>query len=546
MTGAGDDIGGLLHRWAVLHPERAALIELGAGGQELRRTTFRDLLLSALHISAELVALGAQGQAVLLQCDQGAEFIAGFFGCLYAGAFAVPTPIQRRGRGRRRSDGIVAEVNPAAVILSRATEASIEGFMPGTPRVRADLSETVGDLVCPGPLKGPAFIQYTSGSTINPKGVIVSHESLAANLEMISISMKTGPETIALSWLPLFHDMGLVGGPLHSIFIGAPLILIQPDAFFRRPELWLEAITRYRVTWSGGPDFAFSHCVSASGRMKLDGLDLRCWETAFCGSEKVRASTMRAFADTFAPFGFRAGSLYPCYGLAEATLYASGTYGIRVLPRGDRPVVCCGRPAPGSKVAIVDPETGRRTTGPNAGEIWISGAHVASGYYGRPDETANTFKAEPEPGEGETFLKTGDLGFVVDGELYVTGRLKDAIIIRGENIHPEDIEATIAELRHGTRCVAFGVDVDAQEEVIVALEAGRSAVEQETWHAVARSIRSDVALAHGVAPYDVVVVRRNTIPVTTSGKVRREQCRRLYETGELDVISGLRVRPKNS
>jgi acyl-CoA synthetase (AMP-forming)/AMP-acid ligase II len=398
-----------------------------------------------------------------------------------------------------------------------------------------------------------AFLQYTSGSTSRPKGVMVTHANLMANERAIVNAFSMREDDVVVSWLPLFHDMGLIGTLLQPLYSGASLVLLTPQAFIQRPACWLEAISRFGGTVSGGPDFAYRLCVQRAKPAASSALDLRSWQLAFSGAEPVRAGTLQAFADKFAPFGFDPKALYSCYGLAESCLIVTGGergHGVsvehfddralaehRVVPAPEgRPLVGCGRPQPDHELSIVDPDTGERLGEGRIGEIVTRGPSVADGYYRNSDATRETFRGRAE----RPALFTGDLGFQHRGELFVTGRLKDLIIVRGHNLYPHDIERSVEErvevVRKG-RVAAFAVEADGEEGIGVAAEVSprlRAMIEPE---AVCRAISEALAAVHGQPASVVLLLEAGALPITSSGKLQRTLCRKRWQDQSLDILA---------
>ncbi len=405
-----------------------------------------------------------------------------------------------------------------------------------------------------------AFLQYTSGSTSEPKGVMLSHDHLLHNASLVQEAFHTTAESRAVFWLPLYHDMGLIGGVIQPVYCGGSSTLMAPAAFLQRPALWLEAISRTRSTISGGPDFAFDLCarkISAEDRAQLD---LSSWEVAFVGAERIRPQTVERFVSTFADCGFRREALLPCYGLAEATLMVSGG------PRQDPPVVVhvtadalarnrvetapahdtscrvlvgCGENLAGQRILIVDPQTHLALADRQVGEIWVQGPSVAYGYFENEQATADTFQARLADGGDGPFLRTGDLGFTLDSQLFVTGRLKNLIIIRGRNHYPEDIEQTINSAYEGLRvgqCAAFSIEVHGHEQLAVVQEVEPRHRDLDTDAAI-QAIRTAIANRHELEVYAVVLVKAGTVPKTSSGKTRRGACREKYLEGDLEIIA---------
>ena len=536
-----------LEQHARTRPDDRAFSFLQEGGA-VKTRTWGDLALGAHTVAAalsELRVTGEQPRALLL-LPQDATFLDALFGCFFAGVCAVPAhlPIPSRlAQTLPRLCGIVADARPHVVLTTRELSAAL-GMVPdlaGTPSIAIDeltLGEaparestvTIDDL---------GILQYSSGSTGVPRGVMVSHANLMANEALIEDAFEHTSSTVFLSWLPFQHDMGLIGMVLQPVFTGAECVLMTPPQFLKHPLLWLQEITRHRAATSGAPNFAYEMCVAAAQRQgddSLAGLDLSSWNLAFVGAEPVRAATLDRFAATFAGVGFRREAFYPCYGLAEATLMVSG--GQRSTPpavwcdaRGITRV-SCGRARTGLELAIVDNARGARCDDGVEGEIWVRGTSVARGYFGDQQASRETFAATLD---GTTWLRTGDLGCVVAGELYITGRDKDVVVKNGLKYAAEDIEHTVEQLRveslYPSGCAAFGYDDGARERLVIVHEIGRDAV--DTWDDVADRIVGAVAAEHGTPADAVVFVQRGSIPRTTSGKIRRSECRALYGRGEL-------------
>lgn len=517
------------------------------------------------RIAAKLQSLGARGERVLLLYPPGPEFIAAFSGCLYAGAVAVPTFPPDPGRLTRtlpRLQAIAEDsrarfaLAPQAICrvgasLASAGLASIEWIASDE---LAGVSEDEWEMPALD-RDGLAFLQYTSGSTGSPRGVMVRHGNLLHNLSLIRRCYRLDEDRQGVSWLPVHHDMGLIGGILH----GATMTLMSPLDFLRRPLRWLEAISRTRAEISGGPDFAYRLCLRKIRDEELARLDLSAWRLAFSGSEPVRASTLEAFADRFAACGFDRRALYPTYGLAEATLMVSGASAGPRAPvvldvdstaleagriaspgKGRRQtLVGCGPVDPALSVAIVDPETSKRRAAGEIGEIWLRGPSIAAGYWGNEETTRARFQAQLADAPHELYLRTGDLGCLDAGELYITGRLQDLLILRGRNVYPQDLEelAQAAHTRVRPSCVAaFGLELDGEERAVLLAEVDKRG-EGFSSDEVIRAIRTHVADGAEVELHTVVLVRQATIPKTTSGKVRRRLCKQMWLAGEFEVVA---------
>ncbi|HEU4326185.1 MAG TPA: aminotransferase class III-fold pyridoxal phosphate-dependent enzyme [Roseiflexaceae bacterium] len=562
-----------LLRWRALHQADAlAFIFLADGETQEQRLTYAELDGRARAIAARLHGLCEGGERALLLYPSGLDYMAAFFGCLYAGVIAVPVYPPHPSKAERslpRIQGIVEDARPQVLLTTAALLPVIERvFAPLVADGRSaclatDTLDPRGADAWRDPLTGGdtlAFLQYTSGSTAAPRGVMVSHANLLANHRMFHAALQHPAGASYVSWLPLFHDMGLIGSALQAVYLGAPCVLLSPMAFLQRPLRWLEAIARYRAATSGAPNFAYDLCVRQSTPEQRAALDLSCWKVAFNGAEPVRAETLERFTQAFAPAGFRRAAFFPCYGLAEATLFVSGPLDTapplitafqsaaldhrRVVPAdpalpGARRLVGCGQSWLDQRIVIADPETGRRCPPDQIGEIWVAGPHIPRGYWGMPARSEQTFGARlAGSGEGP-FLRTGDLGFLWEGQLFVGGRIKDVIIIRGRNHYPQDIEATVERCHPALRAgagAACAVDVDGEERLVLVQEVERSAIRRLDVEAVAAAVRRAVADAHELDVHAVVLLKTGTIPKTSSGKIQRHACRAGFLAGSLAAV----------
>ncbi|HEX6203232.1 MAG TPA: AMP-binding protein, partial [Thermoanaerobaculia bacterium] len=552
-AGAGALLPEVLRRRAARHGGRPALVFLADGEAEGARVDYAGLAAAVGALAVRLAAAAAPGERALLAYPPGLDFAVAFLACLEAGVVAVPAypPRRRRddGRGGGRLARLAADVEPRLLLTTAALAPRVEAALPPAARPGAELWATDGTAAPdpawrPPPLAAaaPAFLQYTSGTTGEPRGVVVTHGNLAACEEAIRRAFAQDEGSVVVGWLPPYHDMGLVGTLLQPLWCGGTGVLMAPAAFLQRPRRGLEAIDRYRATTTGGPDFGWLHCVRRVPPEERRGLDLSSLAVAFSGAEPVRPETLDAFAAAFAPCGFRASAFFPCYGLAEATLFVSGgevaaSPVVREVGRRGEPPrrrTGCGRAWPGEALRVVDPERRAALAPGEEGEIWIAGPAVAAGYWRRPAETAATFGARLADGSGP-WLRTGDLGVLDrDGELFVTGRAKELVIVRGRNVHPEDVEAVAAAAHPAViagGAAAFAVEAGGEERLAVVVEIARRR-EAEAAAAV-DAVRAAVLADQEVAPWRVVAVRSGGLPRTTSGKVRRGACREALAAGAL-------------
>ncbi len=531
--------------------------------------TFAELNERARSIAAMLQDRCEPGQRAMLVFPAGLDFIAAFFGCLYAGIRAVPTTYPKPRRPMPRMASIVQDCEPQLALTDGETLSTIgdsiaASNLPEIDWVDVSLAKSSANFT---PLSigsdEVAFLQYTSGSTSEPKGVMVSHGNLLHNLEMIrhGFGLKpfspNGRSDTGVFWLPAYHDMGLIGGLLESLYVGGHSVLMSPAAFLQRPTAWLEKMSEYKATISGAPNFAYELVVNRTTDEQRDQLDLSNWKVAFCGAEPIRPETLEYFANSFSRCGFGNDAFYPCFGLAECTLLASGTEGPQPLdvhlisrsaleqhqvklvddatsPDAQR-LITCGGALLDHEIEIVDPQTFRRVDRDGVGEVWVKGPSVAQGYWNRAEESEETFNAFIADTEEGPFLRTGDLGFLIDNKLVVTGRVKDVIIIRGRNHYPQDIEKTVTDAHEAIRPdsgAVFTVDRDGQEQVVVVHEIDRN-YRKADFDAVVLSVRHAVSTAHEIDVYGVALIRHMSLPRTTSGKAQRHLCKQQFESGEL-------------
>ncbi|MDB4863420.1 aminotransferase class I/II-fold pyridoxal phosphate-dependent enzyme [Pirellulaceae bacterium] len=558
-----------LEYWGKERPEQVAYTFLVDGEEDELQITYTELRDSARAIAAQLQESGSvKGERVLLLYPPGMEFIKGFLGCLFAGAIAVPAYPPRRNRKMNRIDSIADDAKPKFVFATRDVIDRSEHILEDSPRLQS--AEWIATEEVPveksTAWKNPdiqkddlAFLQYTSGSTGTPKGVMISHGNMLANLQMITYAFDLSWKSRGLSWLPAYHDMGLIGGLLAPLYTGCFCVFMSPMAFLQKPIRWLKAISRYKITISGGPNFAYDLCSQQITEEQMESLNLSSWCLAYNGAEPIRSSTLGDFSRKFEEVGFNSQACYPCYGMAEATLIVTGKvvtekptlksfdndslHEHRVVPvspdtRGARTLVGCGSVFPNEDVAIVDSQTYKRLPSGEVGEIWVNSPSVGRGYWDKPALSQQTFEAKLADSQTGPYLRTGDLGFVQGDDLFVTGRLKDLIIIRGVNRYPQDIELTVERssnrLQNGA-VGCFAVDIDGRERLIVVAEVERK--RREDWSDVIQAIRHDVTGEHDLPPDGIVLVRFGSIPKTSSGKIQRHACRNSFLDGSLKTIA---------
>ncbi|MFO1432708.1 MAG: beta-ketoacyl synthase N-terminal-like domain-containing protein [Candidatus Competibacteraceae bacterium] len=557
----------LLRYRGLYQSEQIAFIFLADGEQEADKLTYHALDQQARMIAVQLQGMEMTGERALLLYPPGLEFIAAFFGCLYAGVVSVPMYPPQNNHHISRLRAIAANAQATHILTTASLAARIEELSAQSPELARFRVVATDQLASDweGAWQQPAlssdtlaFIQYTSGSTGTPKGVMVSHGNLLHNQRAIKQAFDHSESTIYVSWLPLFHDMGLIGNVLQPLYLGVPCIFMAPAAFLQKPFRWLQAISHYRATTSGGPNFAYDLCVSKITPEQRANLDLSSWTVAFNGAEPVRADTLDRFNATFGPCGFHREAFYPCYGMAEATLFISG--GIpskpphlhridraaleqnQVMTATDKPArtfVSCGRTWLDDKLVIVDPDSRSLCPSGQVGEVWVAGPSVAQGYWNRTEQTRETFQAYLADNYQEPFMRTGDLGYLQDDELFITGRLKDLLIIRGRNHYPQDIELTVEKSHPALRAgcgAAFAVEFEGSEQLVVAQEVRQDQLGKLDTNGVVGAIRQAIAEQHELQVYAVLLLKTNSIPKTSSGKLQRHACRAGFLSGDLNIL----------
>jgi acyl-CoA synthetase (AMP-forming)/AMP-acid ligase II len=578
----------LIRHRAAAQPHDRAYVVLSDRGPEESEITFAELERRGTLLARRLAARAAPGERALLLCPTGIDFMVAFFGCVLAGIVAVPMMLPRRQSARDASAGIVADCAPRLALAPRALIDGGRGDLVGriaasglewlaVDDAQADDEQgdaggdagpaSAGPDIAPAPAGDDlALLQYTSGSTSAPKGVMVSHANLLANLAMIKTAFGNTGRSTYVSWAPLYHDMGLIINALQSFYVGALCVLLAPVAFIQRPPIWLRAISDYRAEVAGGPNFGFDLCVARYRAEQMEGIDLSSWKLAFNGAEPVRAETIRRFSETFAPHGFAPASMYPAYGMAEATvLISAGRRGagpvmrpisrdalqrhraLAPLDAGDaQTAVGCGRAPAGERIAIVDPASRERLGADRVGEVWAAGPNVAGGYWRNAEAAAAVFGARiageaDQADNDQGWLRTGDLGFVdAAGELFITGRIKEVVIIRGANHYPQDIEDTVqschpALRRHGG--AAFTItEGDDPEKLIIVQEIERTERHRIAPDEIIGLIREAIVREHEIVPQQIALLRPGALPKTTSGKIQRGLSRELWLAGSLDRL----------
>lgn len=546
---------------ASLQPDDVAYSFLGEDDQLGASLTYGQLLEDASRVATRVLMHASPGERAVLLFASSLEFIQAFLGCQIAGVIPVPVmpPRQVTAAEAGRVISIVGDADAAVVITTTKILAVAQGFLGAHPALSAVSWITADELdglaltpTCSAEDAGPlALLQYTSGSTSRPRGVMVGHDNLMHNLGDIYWTERNHEETVSVSWLPMSHDMGLIEGVLQPLYSGHRAYLMSPAQFMARPLRWLEAISTYGATVSGGPNFAYDLVLRRLGDGPLPAYRFSQWQFAYNGSEPVSLQTMERFARRMAPCGFAPDAFAPMFGMAEATLgVTDGRRGeglrsqSRVGVGGERVVVSLGSPASPTRVAIVDPQSTRRVADGEEAEVWVRGPSVARGYWRHPEQTEATFGATIQ-GEGQDrWLRTGDLGFALDGELFISGRSKEVIVCRGQNIFPQDLEVT-AERAHPLirpgGAVAFRVERRTDEAAFLVIEVDRAALKRGVTPAqlkdAARVVRRRVASTHAVPVEDVLLVKPGTVPRTTSGKRQRLLVRRMHSEGQLEPLA---------
>ncbi|NER95915.1 MAG: fatty acyl-AMP ligase [Symploca sp. SIO1B1] len=555
-------------------PRKRAFRFLENGKVETDSLTYCKLDKQSRAIAAKLQTIASTGDRALLIYPPGLDFITAFFGCLYAGVIAIPTYPPKPNRSMERQDAIVGDCQPTLVLTTTSLLTSLGRNIERHPQLKALSWLTTDNINLNWATEWKslsinretlAFLQYTSGSTGTPKGVMVTHNNLMCNSALINRYFQDTLDSIGVSWLPPYHDMGLIGGILQPIYVGGTMFLMPPLAFLYQPSRWLDAISRYKATTSGGPNFAYDLCIKKIKPEQRQNLDLSSWEIAFTGAEPIRSQSLELFYEAFQSYGFRKKSFHPCYGMAETTLMVSGgrkdnvpvLYTVsaqaieqnKVVPGNPlqervRTFVGCGEIRKEGEILIVSPHNLKLCQPEEIGEIWVKNSSVAQGYWNNKVETNLTFEAYTTDNQRGPFLRTGDLGFLRCNELFVTGRLKDLIIIRGCNYYPQDLELTVETSSPAFRpgCgVAFSIEFMGEEKLVIVQEVERIFLHKLDSQNLFSKIRQCLSEEYSLDVYVIVLTKPGGIPKTSSGKVRRRACKMMLLESKIDVIAEWRI-----
>jgi acyl-CoA synthetase (AMP-forming)/AMP-acid ligase II len=523
LGSGGATLLGALARHARNRPERDAVRFLATGEDTTASVTYSELQGHVDEIACGLVARGLAGRPVVLALPPGIDFVTAVLATFRAGAYAVTIPFPTGASGERIA-AIVDDARPAAVLAARSEEAQLQGAPAGLPVWTLDKVRVSGTLPPEPAADHPALIQYSSGSTRTPCGVAITHGNLAANVAMIERAFGLDGDKVAVHWLPPFHDMGLIGAILAPLFVGGTAVLMPPAAFLAKPLRWLRAIERHGGTVAGAPNFGYEICTRRVSPDAARELDLTSWTVAYCGSEPIRLTTLETFARRFEPSGFSRDALLACYGLAEATLLSSAGP-LRELTSETEGVtfsrVSCGRPAPGCGIDVL----------PESGEICITGPHVSPGRWSGERGAVVPWEEAYER-DGRRFLRTGDIGMIVDGEIVVLDRLKDVIAVYGRKVHAVDVERAVLDAEGGAvvAAAAFAIPFERGERLVTLCEVSARELGRLDQASLKSALGGVVSAATGIAP-EIVLVRHGVLPRTSSGKIRRHACRAEYLAG---------------
>ncbi|MEH7328743.1 AMP-binding protein [Priestia megaterium] len=566
----------LLSHKVMIHPEKVVYTFLSNDNQDETNITYQELHMYAKQIAAYLQHLGLEGQRALLMYPSGIDYVKAFLGCIYANVIPVPVYPPGLSRNMERLKAIMDDSATNIILTTTQLHSKISfHFSDELSNMNLkwipidDISYDYRDQWSKPKVdkESLAFLQYTSGSTSSPKGVMVTHGNILHNEAMIKAACQHNEDTVMLGWLPMYHDMGLIGNILQPLYLGAKCVFMSPMDFLQKPFRWLSAISKYKATISGGPNFAYDLCLKKITDEQKVQLDLSSWEVAFNGAEPVRYETIQKFAQAFKDCGFKLNQFFPCYGMAEATLFITGNEKLtKPVSKGfckesllenkaiERPInsedsvklIGCGMTWLNQKVEIVNTDSLSKCASNEIGEIWVKGDSIAKGYFGRKQETNYAFNNIVKDTNENGFLRTGDLGFFHEGQLFVTGRLKDVIVLRGKNHYPQDIELTVEKADQAIisgASAAFSVDINGEEKLIIVAEIERKYrprphKERELkgyLDSVLRNIRQQVMEEHEVQPYTIYLLKTSSIPKTSSGKIQRSACKNAYLNNGLEV-----------
>jgi acyl-CoA synthetase (AMP-forming)/AMP-acid ligase II/acyl carrier protein len=558
------------------HPDKTVYILLEDGVNEKNSITYAVMVAMAKAIAVTLLKNGTKGDRVMLLFSTGIEFITSLYGCFFAGMIAVPAYPPRRNKPNERFISIIENSKPAFILSNSLIYEDLNKYHKGNA-----FSEEICQLVyeeIPSELSEEwlnpnvqaddiALLQYTSGSTGTPNGVMVSHGNIMHNSECIKQSFGFDENSIGVNWLPNFHDMGLIGCLIQAAYLGGSNVIIPPLSFLKNPANWFRMITKYKATTGGGPNFAFDYCMEKVTDEEISEFDLSSLRTLYCGAEPIRKNTLESFTDKFRKAGFSGTQFFPCYGMAESVLITTGgdfkakpiylsidpqaIEENKVLPvraeKDGRMLTACGYPWLGMGVLIVNPETSTPSPAGEIGEIWVKGPSVAKGYWKDKQSTEKTFNAFISGTEDGPYLRTGDLGFIHEGQLYVSGRMKDLIIIRGSNFYPNDIEHSAENSNPALRqnaCAAFSTDIDGEEKLLIVMEVERTHMREMNEEQVFEDIREAVFAGHGIQPHAITLIRTGSILKTSSGKIQRFALRKAWLRQELNEVASWVMKPE--
>jgi acyl-CoA synthetase (AMP-forming)/AMP-acid ligase II/acyl carrier protein len=560
----------ILNQRASQTPNQLAYIFLKNRENQEQNITYQQLSQNSKNIAIKLQSLIPKGSRALLLYPQGLEFINAFLGCLYAGIIAVPAYPPKRNQKMSRLAAIIKDAQPQIILTTSSMLESIKEKLTdivdssalqwlATDSLNNDEEEL--SYIFPNISSDSlAFLQYTSGSTGTPKGVMISHGNIVHNSASIQKAFELTEKSVSVTWLPSFHDMGLIDGIIQPLYTGFLGVILPPESFLQRPIFWLQAITKYRATHSGGPNLGYELCVEKIAPEQQKNLDLSSWVSAYSGSEPIRRRTIENFITKFQSSGFQSQYFYPCYGMAEATLMITGgniedepvylnvqseLLENKIVLKADvgrdnyQQMVGCGHTWLDTEIRIVDPETCTQCADNQVGEIWVSGSSIAQGYWHQPEKTTETFQAKLVDMGERNFLRTGDLGFIQNGELFITGRIKDVIIIWGRNHYPQDIEYSVQQSHKALRLdcgAAFVIEVDDQEKLVIVQEVERTFLRSLDVDEVVSAIRETVSLNHDLQVYAIALIKPASIPKTSSGKIQRYACRQKFLQSDLAIV----------